>query len=112
VPLTLNVLRYFLFHSALVVTLCALSFPNDPEIRQWHEDIRLARNTFRDNLGEDSLSARCVAILDQVITDDNTDPGLFTNIQLDKDALHNFPWSVETNELFESFDWDLNSNTF
>ena len=94
------------------MTLCVISFPNAAEIQQWYEDIRLARNTFRDNLGEDSLSARCVAILDQIITDDRTDPGLFQNVQLDKDALSTFPWSVETNELFDSFDWDLSSNTF
>lgn len=103
---------YFLFHSALVVTLCALSFREDPEMQQWHEDIRLARSIFKDNLGEDSLSARCVSILDQVVSDDSTDPSLFPVGLLEKDALSTFPWSVETNELFESFDWDLSATGF
>jgi transcriptional regulatory protein GAL4 len=89
-----------------------MSFPDAQDIQQWQEDIRLARNTFKENLGEDSLSARCVAILDQVITDDKTDPSLFESFQLSQDTLSTFPWSVETNELFESFDWDLNTHTF
>jgi transcriptional regulatory protein GAL4 len=72
----------------------------------------MARNTFRINLGEDSLSARCVAILDQIVTEDRSDTNMFQNIQLDESALSTFPWSAETNELFSSFDWDLNSNTF
>jgi transcriptional regulatory protein GAL4 len=89
-----------------------MSFPDAQDIQQWQEDIRLARNTFKENLGEDSLSARCVAILDQVVTDDKTDPSLFESFQLSQDTLSTFPWSVETNELFESFDWDLNTHTF
>tara|TARA_R110002003_G_scaffold248_3_gene17665 strand:+ start:12512 stop:12781 length:270 start_codon:yes stop_codon:yes gene_type:complete len=89
-----------------------MSFPDAQDIQQWKEDIRLARNTFKENLGEDSLSARCVAILDQVVTDDKTDPSLFESFQLSQDTLSTFPWSVETNELFESLDWDLNTHTF
>lgn len=61
---------------------------------------------------EDSLSARCVAILDQIVADDRTDAPLFQDVQLNADALNNFPWSMETNELLDSFDWDLGSNTF
>jgi transcriptional regulatory protein GAL4 len=89
-----------------------MSFPDAQDIQQWQEDIRLARNTFKENLGEDSLSARCVAILDQVVTDDKTDPSLFESFQLSQDTLSTFPWSVETNELFEAFEWDLNTHTF
>lgn len=111
-PATDKLRRYFLFHSALVLMLCALSFRDDPEMQQWHEDIRLARSIFKDNLGEDSLSARCVSILDQVLSDDTTNHNLFPAGHLDKDALSTFPWSVETNELFESFDWDLSTNGF
>jgi transcriptional regulatory protein GAL4 len=81
-------------------------------MQQWHEDIRMARNTFRDHLVEDSLSARCVAILDQIITDDSNDENIFDTAQLDENSLNTFPWSMETNELFSSFDWDLNSQTF
>lgn len=81
-------------------------------MQQWRDDIRKARNTFRDNLVEDSLSARCVAILDQIVAEDRTDAPLFQDVHLDTDALNNFPWSMETNELLNSFDWDLNSNTF
>ncbi|KAH7384369.1 fungal-specific transcription factor domain-containing protein [Phaeosphaeria sp. MPI-PUGE-AT-0046c] len=103
---------FFLFHSALVVTLCFISFPYAAEMQQWREDIRMARNTFRDNLGEDSLSARCVAILDQIVADDRADAPFFQDVNLDTDALNNFPWSMETNELLNSFDWDLSSNTF
>jgi transcriptional regulatory protein GAL4 len=94
------------------MTLCVISFPNANEMQQWHDDIRMARNTFRDNLGEDSLSARCVAILDQIVIHDNNEADLFQNVQLDKDSLNTFPWSVETNELFSSFDWDLDTTTF
>jgi len=72
----------------------------------------MARDTFRRNLGEDSLSARCVAILDQIVIDDRNNDNIFGNIQLNEGALNTFPWSAETNELFSSFDWDLNSNTF
>ncbi|KAF2027454.1 hypothetical protein EK21DRAFT_114811 [Setomelanomma holmii] len=103
---------YFLFHSALVIILCVISFPQALDVQQWHEDIRLARKTFKDNLGDDSLSARCVGILDQVITSDNTEPGLLPNFQLSQDTLSTFPWSVETSELFDSLDWDLNTQTF
>ncbi|KAH8691738.1 fungal-specific transcription factor domain-containing protein [Phaeosphaeriaceae sp. PMI808] len=103
---------YFLFHSALIMSLCFIGFPLAEETQQWHEDICLARNVFRDNLGKDSLSARCVAILDQVVADDSTDHGLFQDVQLDDGVLSAFPWSIETNELFDSFDWNLNSNTF
>lgn len=110
--LTLIDSRYFLFHSALVITLCVISFPNAKEMQQWHDNIRMARNTFRDNLVEDSLSARCVAILDQIVKDDRNDVDLFRDVQLDQGSLNNFPWSVETNELFNSFDWDLGSQTF
>ena len=110
--LTLIDFRYFLFHSALVITLCVISFPNANEMQQWHEDIRMARNTFRDNLVEDSLSARCVAILDRIVKDDRNDGDLFQDVQLDQSSLNSFPWSMETNELMDSFDWDLSSNTF
>jgi transcriptional regulatory protein GAL4 len=81
-------------------------------MQQWLEDIRMARNTFRENLGEDSLSARCVAILDQVVTEDKSDTNPFQSVHLDENALTTFPWSVEASELFNSFDWDLSSNTF
>jgi transcriptional regulatory protein GAL4 len=103
--------RYFLFHSALVIILCVISFPDASEMQQWVEDVRMARNTIRDNLGEDSLSARCVAILDQIVTEDSNEANMFQDIQLDENALNTFPWSVETNELFSSFDWDLSSQT-
>jgi transcriptional regulatory protein GAL4 len=53
-----------------------------------------------------------VAILDQIVADNRTDAPLFQDVQLDADALNNFPWSMETNELLDSFDWDLGSNTF
>jgi transcriptional regulatory protein GAL4 len=104
--------RYFLFHSALVITLCVLSFPHAIEMQQWLKDIRMARSTFRENLGEDSLSARCVAILDQVVAEDKSDTNPFQSVQLDENALNTFPWSVEASELFNSFDWDLSSNAF
>lgn len=103
---------YFLFHAALVVTLCIISFPHADEVKTWYEDVRLARSTFRERLIEDSLSARCVAILDQVVSNDDMNSGLFQDLELDKDALSNFPWSVETNELFNSFDWNLATNGF
>ncbi|KAF1846974.1 uncharacterized protein K460DRAFT_279594 [Cucurbitaria berberidis CBS 394.84] len=103
---------YFLFHAALVITLCIISFPHADEVQSWYEDVILARNTFREHLVEDSLSARCVAILDQVVPNDNMDPTLFQDLNLDKNALSTFPWSVESNELFNSFDWDLTSSNF
>jgi len=98
---------YFLFHAALVMALCIISFPHSPDIQTWYEDIQLARSTFRERLIEDSLSARCVAILDQAVSNDNIDSG---DVQLDRDALNNFLWSIESNELFNSFDWDLTSS--
>ncbi|KAJ4984566.1 C6 transcription factor [Stagonosporopsis vannaccii] len=104
---------YFLFHAALVMSLCIISFPQSADLPAWHQAVRLARSTFRDHLVEDSLSARCVAILDQVVTIDDIDAGIFQDVpQLDRDALSNFPWSVESNELFDSFDWDLTNNGF
>jgi transcriptional regulatory protein GAL4 len=78
----------------------------------WYEDVQLARKTFRERLAGDSLSARCVAILDQVVGPDDTSTSFFQNFELDKDALTNFPWSVESNEMFNSFDWDLASTGF
>ena len=108
-----RIYRYFLFHAALVMSLCIISFPQSQELPVWHQAVRLARSTFRDHLVEDSLSARCVAILDQVVTIDDIDAGVFQDApQLDRDALSNFPWSVESNELFNSFDWDLTANGF
>jgi transcriptional regulatory protein GAL4 len=104
--------RYFLFHAALVITLCIISFPQAEEVATWHEDVRLARKTFRERLAGDSLSARCVAILDQVVSPNDMSTGLFQDLELDKDALSNFPWSFESNELFNSFDWDLTSTGF
>ncbi|KAF2711335.1 hypothetical protein K504DRAFT_217391 [Pleomassaria siparia CBS 279.74] len=101
---------YFLFHAALVMTLCVISFPHSPDIQTWYEDIQLARTAFQERLVEDSLSARCVAILDQAVPHDDIDSNLFQDIQLDKDALNNFPWSMESNELLGSFDWGLGSN--
>ncbi|KAJ4362339.1 hypothetical protein N0V83_010432 [Neocucurbitaria cava] len=88
------------------------TFPHANEVQSWYEDVRLARTTFREHLIEDSLSARCVAILDQVISDDDMNGDLFQDLTLDKDALSTFPWSVESNELFNSFDWDLNTSNF
>jgi transcriptional regulatory protein GAL4 len=104
--------RYFLFHAALVITLCIISFPNAPDVPTWYEDVRLARSTFRERLVGDSLAARCVAILDQVVSTDDMSSGLFHDLELDKDALSNFPWSFESNELLNSFDWDLASTGF
>ena len=78
----------------------------------WLEDVRLARATFRERLVQDSLSARCVAILDQVVSTENIGSGMFPNFELDKDALSTFPWSAESNELFNSFDWDLSTTNF
>lgn len=104
--------RYFLFHSALVITLCIISFPGAKEMSTWLEDVRLARKTFREHLVTDSLSARCVAILDQVVSVDDFSSGTLQNIELDKEALSTFPWSVESNELFTSFDWDLSTTQF
>lgn len=89
------------------MTLCIISFPQADEVHSWHGNVRLARNTFRERLVEDSLSARCVAILDQVVSNDHMDSSLFQDLELDKDALSAFPWSAESNELFNSFDWDL-----
>ncbi|UPX15031.1 uncharacterized protein EKO05_0005498 [Ascochyta rabiei] len=104
---------YFLFHAALVMSLCIISFPNSIELPNWHQAVRLARSTFRDHLVEDSLSARCVAILNQIVTIDDIDAGTFQDVpHLDRDALSNFPWSIESSELFNSFDWDLTSSGF
>jgi transcriptional regulatory protein GAL4 len=104
--------RYFLFHAALVITLCIISFPNAPEVSTWYEDVRLARSTFSERLVGDSLAARCVAILDQVVSTDDMSSELFQDLELDKDAFSNFPWSFESNELLSSFDWDLTSTGF
>lgn len=100
--------RYFLFHAALVTTLCIISFPFATEADVWYEDVRLARSTFRDYLAGDSLSARCVTILDQVVSNQEANTTMFQDIALDKDALSTFPWSVESNELFSAFDWNIN----
>lgn len=94
------------------MTLCIVSFPHAAEVEEWYADVRLARDTFRQNLIEDSLSARCVAILDQVVSHDDMTTGFFQDLELDKDALSTFPWSVESNELFNSFEWDLTSTNF
>jgi transcriptional regulatory protein GAL4 len=77
----------------------------------WQEDVRLARTTLRD-LVEDSLSARCVATLDQIVSIDDMNSGLFRDLELDRDALSSFPWSVESNELFNSFEWNLGPSNF
>ncbi|KAL6709123.1 hypothetical protein ACN47E_001939 [Coniothyrium glycines] len=103
---------YFLFHAALVINLCIISFPFAVGIDTWYADVRLAKTTFRDHLVENSLSARCVAILDQVVSDQDTNAAIFQDLELDKDALSTFPWSVESNELFSSFDWNLNNGEF
>ena len=103
---------YFLFHAALVMALCIISFPHSSEVQSWYTDVGLARSTFREHLVEDSLSARCVAILDQVVSSDDVDSSLFQDVQLDRDALSAFPWSIESNELFNSFDWNLASNEY
>ncbi|KAI4628516.1 hypothetical protein J4E83_003066 [Alternaria metachromatica] len=103
---------YFLFHAALVITLCIISFPRAEETAIWYDDVRLARTTFRERLVGDSLSARCVAILDQVVSDGELDSGTLQDLELDKDALSTFPWSVESNELFNSFDWDFTTSGF
>ena len=91
-----------------MVTLCIISFPFAAESDVWYEDVHLARATFRDYLVGDSLSARCVRILDQVISNQNTNTTIFPDLELDKDALSTFPWSIESNELFSAFDWNLN----
>lgn len=72
----------------------------------------MAKTTFRERLVGDSLAARCVAILDQVMSNDDMNSGLFQDLELDRDALSAFPWSVESNELFNSFDWDLTGTGF
>lgn len=95
-----------------MITLCVISFPGAGELQQWYVDIRMARNTFRENLVEDSLSARCVDILDKIVADDSHEAPLFQDVQLNADSLNAFPWSMETNELFSSFDWDISSHTF
>ncbi|RAR03594.1 c6 transcription factor [Stemphylium lycopersici] len=69
------------------------TFPRAEEMPVWFEDVRLARNTFRERLVGDSLSARCVAILDQVVSMDDLNSGLFQNFELGKDALSAFPWN-------------------
>lgn len=102
---------YFLFHAALVIALCIVSFPHAPEMETWQEDVRMARTTLRD-LVEDSLSARCLATLDQIVSIDDMNSGLFRDLELDRDALSNFPWSVESNELFNSFEWNLGPSNF
>ncbi|EOA87268.1 uncharacterized protein SETTUDRAFT_153995 [Exserohilum turcica Et28A] len=102
---------YFLFHAALVITLCIISFPDAEDMPTWLEDVRLARTTFHEHLVQGSLSARCVAVLDQVVSAD-LGAGMFPNGELDKDALSSFPWSAESSELFSSFDWDLSTTTF
>ncbi|KAF2015184.1 hypothetical protein BU24DRAFT_348313, partial [Aaosphaeria arxii CBS 175.79] len=101
---------FFLFHAALVITLSIISFPNADDLSTWYDDVRLARSTFRENLIEDSLSARCVTILDRLVSDDPIDSNFFNNVPLDRDAMSTFPWSMEANELFDSFDWDLTTN--
>jgi transcriptional regulatory protein GAL4 len=53
-----------------------------------------------------------VAILDQVVSDGDLDSGTLQDLELDKDALSTFPWSVESNELFNSFDWDFTTAGF
>ncbi|RMZ71161.1 lactose regulatory LAC9 [Pyrenophora seminiperda CCB06] len=103
---------FFLFHAALVLTLCIISFPRSEETATWSDDVRMAKTTFRERLVGDSLAARCVAILDQVVSNDDMTSGLLQDLELDKDALSSFPWSVESSELFNSFDWDLNGNGF
>lgn len=94
------------------MTLCIISFPNSLEVQSWYGDVDLAKNTLREHLVEDSLSARCVSILDQIVSSDDVDSGLFQDVQLDRDALSAFPWSAESNELFDSFDWNLTSNEY
>lgn len=91
------------------MALCVISFPKSADVQTWYEDIHLARSTFRERLIEDSLSARCVAILDQAVSDDNVDP---QDIQVDRDALNNFLWSMESNEMFNALDWNFNSTDF
>jgi len=81
-------------------------------VTTWYNDVRLARSTFRERLVGDSLAARCVAILDQVVSNEDMSSGLFQDLELDKDALSTFPWSVESNELFNSFDWGFTSTGF
>ncbi|KAE8848541.1 hypothetical protein PTNB85_02384 [Pyrenophora teres f. teres] len=98
---------YFLFHAALVLTLGIISFPRSEATATWSDDVRMAKATFRERLIGDSLAARCVAILDQVVSNDDMNSGLFQDLELDKDALSAFPWSLESSELFNSFDWDL-----
>ncbi|PVH94825.1 hypothetical protein DM02DRAFT_538639, partial [Periconia macrospinosa] len=101
---------YFLFHAALVIILCILSFPNEPDLQTWHEGVRLARTTLREHLGQDSLSTRCVAIIDQLVSDNSTVDDMFRDVILDQEALSTFPWSIESNELFSSFDRDFQND--
>ncbi|KAL7773166.1 hypothetical protein CFE70_003130 [Pyrenophora teres f. teres 0-1] len=98
---------------SLVLTLGIISFPRSEATATWSDDVRMAKATFRERLIGDSLAARCVAILDQVVSNDDMNSGLFQDLELDKDALSAFPWSLESSELFNSFDWDLTgSNGF
>ena len=95
-----------------MLTLCIISFPRSEETTTWSDDVRIAKTTFRERLIGDSLAARCVAILDQVVSNDDMNSGLFQDLELDKDALSAFPWSIESSELFNSFDWDLTPSGF
>lgn len=87
-----------------------MSFPNAPNLHMWRDDVRLARVTLREHLVEDSLSSRCVDTLDQLVSDDQLDSNIFQDVQLDRDALSTFPWSMESSELFDSFDWGFPVN--
>ncbi|CAN9288557.1 unnamed protein product [Alternaria sp. RS040] len=55
---------------------------------------------------------RLEAILDQVVSDGDLNSGGLQDLELSKDALSTFPWSIESNELFNSFDWDFTTSGF
>jgi len=60
-PCPTKKLKYSLFHSALVVTLCILSSPlNDGDVMAWYEDVGLARrNLPRRSRQRLAVSALC-----------------------------------------------------
>lgn len=78
----------------------------------WLEHIQMARNTFSTNLNEFSLSARCVTILDQIISPNSSDQAMFSNVQLENEAMSMLPWSVTADELLETFNWDFTTANF
>jgi transcriptional regulatory protein GAL4 len=97
--------RYFLFHAALIPSVCLCAEPLSPNAAQWRTDLDTTRRLLSTNFADNPLASRSLEVLERLVPGATPQGGVAPTGYLEPSMIDFSIWPMDTDDPLNAFGW-------